>query len=94
MRKALIAAVTLTVFAIGGYAADKVTLCHFPPGNPDKAVTITVAANAVQPHIDHGDIATPCEELGASPVSMFVFAGLLAGWALFKLRRARIFDRS
>jgi hypothetical protein len=39
-------------------------ICHFPPGNPDAAHTITVGSeNAVQTHIDkHGDTLGPCLE--------------------------------
>jgi hypothetical protein len=94
MRRALITVVAVTLFAISGSGADKVAICHIPPDNPQNAHTIRVAQPAVQAHLDHGDFPLPCEALGASPVSIFVFAGLLAGWALFKLRKAPIFDRS
>jgi len=40
---------------------DKVTLCHIPPGNSNKAHTITVGASAVQAHLGHGDYLGPCE---------------------------------
>jgi hypothetical protein len=40
--------------------ADKVTLCHVPPGNPDNAHTITVGAPAVPAHLAHGDTLGPC----------------------------------
>ncbi|MBN1343768.1 MAG: hypothetical protein JXQ73_13880 [Phycisphaerae bacterium] len=39
---------------------EKVVLCHIPPGNPDKAFTITVAASAVDAHLAHGDYLGPC----------------------------------
>jgi|GEM_PF-1648306 len=40
------------------------TICHYPPGNPDAAHTITVGSdNAVQTHINnHGDTLGPCPE--------------------------------
>ena len=38
-------------------AADKVTICHIPPGNPDNAHAITVGAPAVPAHVaQHGDV--------------------------------------
>jgi hypothetical protein len=82
------------LFAMGGSSADKVTICHIPPDNPENARTIKVAPEAVQAHLGHGDAPFACEELGASPVSIYWFAGILAVWGLFKLRKAPIFDRS
>ena len=41
--------------------ADKVTVCHIPPGNPANAHTISVDAAAVPAHLGHGDTLTPCE---------------------------------
>lgn len=38
-----------------------VTICHFPPGNPDNAHTIMVNANAVPAHVAHGDSCGSCE---------------------------------
>jgi hypothetical protein len=41
---------------------DKVTICHFPPGNPDNAHTIVVGASAVPAHLElHGDFIGSCE---------------------------------
>lgn len=40
---------------------EKVTLCHIPPGNPDKAHTITVGASAVPAHLAHGDYLGACK---------------------------------
>jgi len=34
----------------------KVDVCHVPPGNPDNAHSISVSVNAVQAHLDHGDV--------------------------------------
>lgn len=33
----------------------KVTICHFPPGNPDNYQVITIDTNALNTHIDHHD---------------------------------------
>jgi hypothetical protein len=42
-------------------AAESVTLCHVPPGNPDAAHTVTVGAPAVPAHLAHGDAEGACE---------------------------------
>jgi len=40
----------------------KVTICHFPPGNPGNAHTISVGPKAAQTHIlKHGDLMGECE---------------------------------
>ena len=39
---------------------DQVTICHIPPGNPDNPVTITLAASALDAHINHGDNVGEC----------------------------------
>lgn len=38
-----------------------VTLCHIPPGNHDRAHTITVGRPAVAAHLKHGDTLGACE---------------------------------
>jgi hypothetical protein len=43
-----------------GYADEKVTLCHFPPGNPENPRTIVVSDSAVGTHLDHGDALGDC----------------------------------
>ncbi len=43
-------------------ADGMVTICHIPPGNPDKAHTIRVSVRAVPAHLAHGDHCGPCEE--------------------------------
>ena len=45
-------------------AAESVTLCHVPPGNPDAAHTVTVGAPAVPAHLAHGDVEGECAEDG------------------------------
>jgi hypothetical protein len=64
-------------FALGGFkaapAAQKVTICHFPPGNPANVQIITVGQAAVAAHITkHNDAvcsagATNCCFGGSSP---------------------------
>jgi hypothetical protein len=40
---------------------EQVTICHYPPGNPANAHTITVGASAVDAHVrNHGDTIGPC----------------------------------
>jgi len=43
-----------------GGPGHKVTICHFPPGNPANAHTINVGAPAVPAHLAHGDHLGPC----------------------------------
>ena len=44
-------------------ADGKVTICHFPPGNPDNPQTITISESAVKTHVDHhDDYCGPCED--------------------------------
>lgn len=44
----------------GGGPADKVVICHIPPGNPANAHTIVVGAAAVPAHLAHGDTLGEC----------------------------------
>lgn len=39
---------------------SKITLCHVPPGNPDRAHNITVGEPAVDAHLAHGDHLGHC----------------------------------
>ena len=39
----------------------KVLVCHIPPGNPDKAHTISISEDDVQDHLDHGDFEGDCD---------------------------------
>ena len=41
---------------------EKVIICHHPPGNPDKPVTISVSPSAVPAHLAHGDTLGPCPD--------------------------------
>lgn len=45
-----------------GRGVVKVTICHYPPGNPANVQTITVGEPAVDPHVRlHGDTIGPCD---------------------------------
>ena len=51
---------------VGGQAAEKVTICHVPPGNPGNADTISIGAPAVPAHLAHGDSTGACNSSSAS----------------------------
>ena len=58
LRWCLAALAFVWAAAIAGIAsadANKVTICHIPPGNPANYQQITVAAAAVPAHLAHGD---------------------------------------
>lgn len=68
---ALIAAFTSVVMvattAKGG--DGRVTICHIPPGNEDNAHEIVVSSNAVNAHLQHGDLLGACDtEVGTIPL--------------------------
>jgi hypothetical protein len=44
-----------------GQGGEKVTICHRPGGNPEKAHSITVEVSAVPHHLAHGDTPGPCQ---------------------------------
>ena len=64
--KRILGAIVLTMLATVASAPvqsaqDKVTICHFPPGNPGNAHTIVVAAAAWPAHEQlHGDLPFEC----------------------------------
>ena len=37
----------------------RVTICHYPPGNPENVQIITVSENALPAHFEHGDVVLP-----------------------------------
>ena len=45
---------------IAGAGGNKVTICHFPPGNPANYQQITIAAAGVAAHLAHGDFLGTC----------------------------------
>jgi hypothetical protein len=56
----LIGGVLATLGARKAWAADKVDICHVPPGNPANVHLINVSTNAIPAHLRHGDaVCTP-----------------------------------
>ncbi|TXD82235.1 T9SS type A sorting domain-containing protein [Subsaximicrobium wynnwilliamsii] len=49
---------------LGGHEGDdngpKITICHYPPGNPENVQTIEIAASAWPAHEAHGDTQGAC----------------------------------
>lgn len=60
----LISNAAISVFAQSG---ERVTICHYPPGNPDNPQTITVNESAVDAHLEHGDTIGECVEPTEEP---------------------------
>jgi len=63
-------------FAIGAHD-NKITLCHFPPGNPENFQTLSVGPPAVRSHLDHGDVLGDCETLPTVTLVKVVNGGQL-----------------
>lgn len=42
------------------YLNQKVTICHIPPGNRDKAKTLSIGEESVAAHLAHGDTLGEC----------------------------------
>ena len=57
-----VAAVLLFLLAGTAFAgqADKVTLCHYPPDDPENPQTLIVGGDAVADHLAHGDTLGAC----------------------------------
>ncbi len=51
------AAVVIGLTTSSAYAsrAEKVAICHLPPGNPENVQYIEVGSSAVETHMAHGD---------------------------------------
>ena len=45
----------------GGGPPGKVTICHFPPGDPSDFETLSVSINALPAHLAHGDTIGACD---------------------------------
>jgi hypothetical protein len=43
-----------------GQAEQKITICHYPPGNRDNPQTIEIPLSAWPAHQGHGDVLGPC----------------------------------
>ena len=50
----------VSAIVAGPAYAEKVTLCHVPPGNTANPQTITVGEAAVDAHLEHGDELGEC----------------------------------
>lgn len=46
---------------------EKVTICHFPPGNPDNGQTIEIDTSALSAHLVHGDTIGACVSTPPNP---------------------------
>ena len=46
--------------AASANAAEKIAMCHLPPGNPDNWHTIYISVNAAAAHLGHGDLDGTC----------------------------------
>jgi len=59
---ALIASSSLFIVLDAQARVRRVTICHHPPGNPDRAREITIPVNALPAHIaNHGDTIGACD---------------------------------
>lgn len=56
----LVALLVTSVASVSASPQPKVTICHFPPGNPDNPQTIEVNGNSVDTHLGHGDHLGAC----------------------------------
>jgi len=52
---ALVAAVFASQQMLQAWAADKVQICHVPPGNPQNGRVIEIGTDALPAHLGHGD---------------------------------------
>ena len=46
---------------------EKITICHYPPGDPGNPHTLIISKSALEAHLAHGDTIGPCEEPEPSP---------------------------
>jgi hypothetical protein len=46
---------------------SKTTVCHIPEGNPGNNHTISISENALDVHLEHGDLQPDCETLYPEP---------------------------
>jgi len=60
---ALLGIALFTASSAFAAAAERVEVCHIPPGAADEPQTITVAEPAVAAHLSHGDILGACDDL-------------------------------
>jgi len=61
--KRIATAIIVLIFfvPIGAVAQpEEITICHYPPGNPDYPITRTISKNALEAHLAHGDTIGSC----------------------------------
>jgi len=71
MRSSLLLTLTASLFAVStamAARAQKVPVCHIPPGDPANAHTISVAPSALDAHLAHGDYVGECASPNATVV--------------------------
>lgn len=72
----LVAITLLMAFPASAVAANngKIEICHLPPGNPENAQTLVIAADALADHLGHGDFEGACPPTAAEldPPSVWV----------------------
>jgi hypothetical protein len=56
----LVVIAALAALAANTMAANKVTVCHRPPGNQANYTEIVVGQAAMQTHLNHGDTLGAC----------------------------------
>ena len=54
--------------------AEKVLICHIPPGNPSNPHTLSVGERAVDAHLAHGDALGSCED---SPAKLTIIKNVV-----------------
>jgi hypothetical protein len=52
--------VACSLFPAWAAPPDRLTICHFPPGNPENPHTITISESSLSSHLAHGDIEGAC----------------------------------
>jgi hypothetical protein len=50
-----------------------ITICHYPPGNLDNPITITINESAWAAHEAHGDSVGPCDSAGGGTIYYTTF---------------------
>jgi hypothetical protein len=63
----VITALFMTFNVAMAQPAPEMTICHFPPGNPANAQTITISSNAWPAHQAHGDHEGACGDAVQTP---------------------------
>jgi len=72
---AIVMALALSTQLVG--AKSKVSICHVPPGNDGKAITLKVGMDSLDSHLGshEGDYAGNCKEKGDRPEDLCSITG-------------------